>query len=205
MLIAGEEEEQQRLARLNIGANNRNQNFATKVMSNGVEVIVAGICPLLKINESSSFIILTIGSISGEKKPSLLAQNVIQHSQTVIEPSPPVTLAASTLKNQVTLASEVDNVRLFSSIQSDPAKFWTQTQMTTFLYVTTLLDGASKVVSSSQEVITNLVTQETGHSLTQSPTSVTVTHSSPSYDTLTHLTTYTYFNTFMDLKRPVRN
>ena len=134
---------------------------------------------------------------------------MIQHSQTVIEPSPPVTLAASTLKNQVTLASEVDNVRLFSSIQSDPAKFWTQTQMTTFLYVTTLLDGASKVVSSSQEVITNLVTQETGHSLTQSPTSVTVTsgfphHSSPSYDTLTHLTTYTYFNTFMDLKRPVK-
>ncbi len=42
VLVSGEEEEQQRLARLNIGANNRNQNFATKVMSNGVEVIVAG-------------------------------------------------------------------------------------------------------------------------------------------------------------------
>ena len=42
VLVAGEEEEQQRLARLNIGVNNRNQNFATKVMSNGVEVIVAG-------------------------------------------------------------------------------------------------------------------------------------------------------------------
>jgi len=34
------------LARLEISTNSRNQNFATRVMSNGVEVIVAGMCYL---------------------------------------------------------------------------------------------------------------------------------------------------------------
>lgn len=39
----GEEDEDLREARLNIAANSRSsQNFATRVMSNGVEVIVAG-------------------------------------------------------------------------------------------------------------------------------------------------------------------
>lgn len=125
----------------------------------------------------------------------------------MIEPSPPITLAASTISNQVRVASDVDNVQLFSSIQSDPAQFWTQTQMTTFTYLTTLVEGDSKVVSSREEVITNLVTQESGHRATVTTPSVTLLTSgapgSSNYNTLTHMTTYTYFNTFMDLKRPV--
>ena len=144
--------------------------------------------------------------LTGEKKPTLLAQNVIQKSQTVIEPSPPITLAASTLVNQVTMAGEVDNVRLFSSIQSDPARFQTLTQMTTFTYLTTLLDGASKVVSSREEVITNFVTQEKGRRQTFVQPTATVTTGVPgasNYNTFTQMTTYTYFNTFLDLKRPV--
>lgn len=133
-----------------------------------------------------------------------MAQNVIQKSQTVIEPSPPITLAASTLTNQVTLASDIDNIRLLSSIQSDPARFQTMTQVTTFAYFTTFVDGASKVVSSREEVITNLVTQEIGRPAVQPTATVTRLTGEPgSYDILTQFTTYTYFNTFMDRKRPV--
>ncbi len=141
-----------------------------------------------------------------EKKPTLLAQNVVQKSQTVIEPSPPITLAASTLVNQVTLAGEVENVRLFSSIQSDPARFQTLTQMTTFTYLTTLFDGATKLVSSREEIITNFVTQEKGRKETLVKPTATVTTGQPgssNYNTFTHMTTYTYFNTFVDQKRPV--
>lgn len=143
---------------------------------------------------------------TGEKKPTLLAQNVVQKSQTVIEPSPPITLAASTLVNQVTMAGEVDNVRLFSSIQSDPARFQTLTQMTTFTYLTTLFDGASRLVSSREEIITNFVTQEKGRKETVVQPTATVTTGLPgssNYNTFTQMTTYTYFNTFVDLKRPV--
>ncbi|XP_046643778.1 mucin-17-like isoform X4 [Daphnia pulicaria] len=184
-LISDDGIEEVRGARLNVGSgsSNRNPNFATKIMSNGVEVLVAN-----------------------EKKPTLLAQNVVQKSQTVIEPSPPITLAASTLINQVTLAGEVENVRLFSSIQSDPARFQTLTQMTTFTYLTTLFDGASKLVSSREEIITNFVTQEKGRKETVVKPTATVTTGQPgssNYNTLTHMTTYTYFNTFVDQKRPV--
>lgn len=41
-LVGDEEIEEVRGARLSVATNNRNPNFATKVMSNGVEVIVAG-------------------------------------------------------------------------------------------------------------------------------------------------------------------
>ena len=124
----------------------------------------------------------------------------------MIEPSPPISLASSTLTNQVTLAQDVDNVRLFSSIQSDPARFQTLTQMTTFTYLTTLFDGASQLVSSREEVITNFVTQEKGRRGTVVQPTATVTTGLPgssNYNTFTQLTTYTYFNTFVDLKRPV--
>lgn len=125
----------------------------------------------------------------------------------VIAPSSPITLEASTLTNQVTVASDVQNVNLLSSIQLDPAQFWTQTQRTTFTYLTTLVEGNSKMVSSREEVITNLITQETGRT-TQTPSSSTITLNSadfnhPEYQTVTYLTTFTYFNTFMDLTRPV--
>ncbi|KAK4020739.1 hypothetical protein OUZ56_002690 [Daphnia magna] len=184
-LIRDDGVEEVRGGRLNVGvgSSNRNPNFATKIMSNGVEVLVAN-----------------------EKKSTLLAQNVVQKSQTVIEPSPPITLAASTLVNQVTLAGQVENVRLFSSIQSDPARFQTFTQMTTFTYLTTLFDGASKLVSSREEIITNFVTQEKGRKETVVKPTATVTTGQPgssNYNTFTHMTTYTYFNTFLDQKRPV--
>lgn len=179
-------------------------------MSNGVEVLVASKfyydsrkcieTELITLNHDPLLRNLD------EKKPTLLAQNVVQKSQTVIEPSPPITLAASTLINQVTLAGEVENVRLFSSIQSDPARFQTLTQMTTFTYLTTLFDGASKLVSSREEIITNFVTQEKGRKETVVKPTATVTTGQPgssNYNTLTHMTTYTYFNTFVDQKRPV--
>ena len=159
------------------------------------------------VNQLFLFLLLLLLSLSpGEKKPTLLAQNVVQKSQTVIEPSPPITLAGSTLVNQVTMAGQVDNVRLFSSIQSDPARFQTLTQMTTFTYLTTLFDGASKLVSSREEVITNFVTQEKGRKETVVKPTATVTTGLPgssNYNTFTQMTTYTYFNTFVDLKRPV--
>ena len=131
---------------------------------------------------------------------------MIQHSETIV-PSAPVTLAASTLTNHVTVGSEVQNIHLLSSIQLDPAQFITQTQRTTFTYFTTLMEGDAKVVSSREEVITNLVTQETGRPVAAAASSSITLDSAnflnPEYQTVTYFTTFTYFNTFMDLTRPV--
>ena len=49
-LVGDEEIEEVRGARLSVATNNRNPNFATKVMSNGVEVIVAGKNPIFFID-----------------------------------------------------------------------------------------------------------------------------------------------------------
>ena len=99
----------------------------------------------------------------------------------MIEPSPPKS------------ASQVTNVELLSSIQADAAHFTTHTQQTTINYVN---DGTSR-----QEVVTNVVTQETGR-VQPAPVSITLASDS-GFETQTQLTTFTYLNTFADVDTPV--
>ncbi|PSN41716.1 hypothetical protein C0J52_07786 [Blattella germanica] len=152
-------------------------NLATKVMSNGVEVIVAG----------------DKSTLPGE--PEVL--RVLSSSL-----SRPITLAPSTLTDHMVLflppeSSQVE-AQLSSSLQKNV--FVTKTYLTTYTYLTTFLQDGTTAVSSHEKIVSNVVTEErTGTNMISPTPIVGVTLSkSPSLATGIFHTTYTYLNTLLD-------
>ncbi|KAJ9599018.1 hypothetical protein L9F63_010475, partial [Diploptera punctata] len=152
-------------------------NLATKVMSNGVEVIVAG----------------DKSTLPGE--PEVL--RVLSSSL-----SRPITLAPSTLTDHMVLflppeSSQVE-AQLSSSLQQHA--FVTKTYLTTYTYLTTFLQEGTTAVSSHEKVVSNVVTEERTATNLITPTPIVgVTLSeSPSLATGVFHTTYTYLNTLVD-------
>ncbi|PNF37850.1 hypothetical protein B7P43_G07412 [Cryptotermes secundus] len=159
------------------GAGEARYNLATKVMSNGVEVIVAG----------------DRSTMPGE--PEVL--RVLSSSL-----SRPITLAPSTLTDHMVLflpheSSQIE-AQLSSSLQHNA--FVTKTYLTTYTYLTTFLQDGLTTISSNEKIVSNIVTEERTGTNTITPTPITgVTLSaSPSLFTGVFHTTYTYLNTLID-------
>lgn len=155
------------------------RNLATRIMSNGVEVIVAGDKTVL-----------------GEKDfKRLLTSSTYK----------PITLKPSTLtENMVMLMpQDTSNVHSFAS-SIYPNQFITKTCLTTFTYLTTFLEGSTTTVSSHEQVVSNIATEErnTGKILPTPAMGVTVTQN-PKLSVGVFHTTYTYLNTILDGDQPL--
>ncbi|CAH1154634.1 unnamed protein product [Phaedon cochleariae] len=151
-------------------------NLATRVMSNGVEVIVAG-------DKTTS--------PSGKQDPKRFLSVEQKH----------VTLKPSTLTDQVLmlLPQETSKIDISNSDQ-----FITKTCLTTFTYITTYLEGSTTTVSSHEQVVSNVATEarETGKILPTPTVGITLTQNTNLSVGVFH-TTYTYLNTILDGEQPL--
>ncbi|GJQ72172.1 hypothetical protein Trydic_g3264 [Trypoxylus dichotomus] len=155
-------------------------NLATRVMSNGVEVIVAG----------------DKSTLPGEPDVKRILPSSIYK---------PVTLKPSTLSDymMMQLPQESSNIDIFpSSLYQN--QFVTKTCLTTFTFLTTFVENGTTAVSSRKQVISNIATEErnTGKISPTSSTGITLTQY-PNLSVGIFPTTYTYFNTIMDGEQPL--
>ncbi|XP_046812650.1 uncharacterized protein LOC111687833 isoform X2 [Lucilia cuprina] len=166
-------------------------NLATRIMSNGVEVIIAGD----KTKTPDQFV-------------SDFSNNQMQQYSNT-----PMTLAASTIKNQMmillfpsSLTSGDDNIVVNESIQQltfnipfHTNHFITKTCLTTYTYRTTYVQDGRTTVESREKVISNIATEERNYpKISPSQTiGVTLTRT-PELAVGIFPTTYSYFNTFQD-------
>ncbi|XP_044736868.1 uncharacterized protein LOC123298838 [Chrysoperla carnea] len=152
----------------------RGYNLATRIMSNGVEVIVAG----------------DKSTIPGDPN----YRRVLKNTQ-----FKPVTLAPSTLRDHMMLLSPQEATKY-------PNQFVTKTCMTTFTYLTTWLQDGTTTVSSHEQVISNIATEERNtahaHIAPTSTAGITLTQN-PNLATGVFHTTYTYLNTMHDGDQPL--
>nr|CAD7454453.1 unnamed protein product [Timema tahoe] len=155
-------------------------HLATKIMSNGVEVIVAD-----------------------DKSTLPGAPEVLRILTTSL--ARPITLAPSTLTDHMMMLlpqTDSQGTQMSSSLPS--REFATKTYLTTFTYFTTFLEEGTTAVSSREQVVSNVVTEVVSNTLstTPPPTSFTLS-ASPSLSTGVLHTTYTYLNTLMDGEIPL--
>ncbi|XP_071052269.1 uncharacterized protein [Onthophagus taurus] len=154
-------------------------NLATRVMSNGVEVIVAG----------------DKSTLPGEPDVSRILPSSIYK---------PVTFKASTLTEHMMMLqpSEIE-----APTTTYPNQFVTKTCLTTFTYLTTYVEDGSTIVSSHQQVVSNIATEERNSAgkILPTPTStvgITLTQH-PNLSVGIFPTTYTYLNTIIEDNHPV--
>ncbi|XP_031352970.1 uncharacterized protein LOC116177929 isoform X1 [Photinus pyralis] len=155
-------------------------NLATRVMSNGVEVIVAG----------------DKTTLPGEPDIKRILPTTIYK---------PITLKPSTLSDQMMMIipQESSNIDMASTLQSN--QFVTKTCLTTFTYLTTYLENGTTTVSSHEQVVSNVATEDRNSQISTSKSStggITLTKQ-PTLAAGTFQTTYTYFNTVLDGDQPL--
>ncbi|KAJ8963665.1 hypothetical protein NQ314_005456 [Rhamnusium bicolor] len=155
-------------------------NLATRIMSNGVEVIVAG----------------DKSTLPGE--PDI--RRVLSSSS-----FKPVTLKPSTLTDHMVmmLPQDASNIETLTS-SLYPSQFVTKTCLTTFTYLTTYLEGSTTTVSSHEQIVSNIATEErnTGKILPTPAMGITLTQY-PNLSVGVFHTTYTYLNTILDGEQPL--
>ncbi|KAI5723503.1 hypothetical protein M8J76_007193, partial [Diaphorina citri] len=148
-------------------------NLATKVMSNGVQVIVAG--------DRTTY--------PGDNHYRILTANVTR----------PITLAPSTISNHMVMLLPHETQHLNN-------QFITKTYLTTYTYLTTFLQNNVTKTTSSEEVISNVVTEDVKNPHSTAPVNSAnqITLTSP-VDLITQVyhTTYTYLNTLLDEEQPI--
>ncbi|XP_050513157.1 uncharacterized protein LOC114340067 [Diabrotica virgifera virgifera] len=155
------------------------RNLATRIMSNGVEVIVAGDKTIPGDKDYKR--LLTSGTYKG------------------------VTLKPSTLRENMLMMLPQDSSNIDSLTSSlYPNQFITKTCLTTFTYLTTFLEGSTTTVSSHEQVVSNIATEErnTGKILPTPAVGVTLTQN-PNLSVGVFHTTYTYLNTILDGDQPL--
>ncbi|KAK4874874.1 hypothetical protein RN001_014234 [Aquatica leii] len=154
-------------------------NLATRVMSNGVEVIVAG----------------DKTTLPGEPDVKRVLPTTIYK---------PVTLKPSTLSDHMMMfLPQESNVEILpTSLYLN--QFVTKTCLTTFTYLTTYLENGTTTVSSHEQVVSNIATEERNPQriMATSSTGITLTQH-PNLAAGTFLTTYTYLNTIIDGEQPI--
>ncbi|KAG5890180.1 hypothetical protein JTB14_014346 [Gonioctena quinquepunctata] len=154
-------------------------NLATRIMSNGVEVIVAG----------------DKKTHPGEPDFKRLLSTGVQR---------PVTLKPSTLTDHMVMMMPQEESNIDSLTSLYPSQFVTKTCLTTFTYLTTYLEGSTTTVSSHEQVVSNVATEErnTGKILPTPAMGVTLTQF-PNLSVGVFHTTYTYLNTILDGEQPL--
>ncbi|XP_050309417.1 uncharacterized protein LOC126745565 [Anthonomus grandis grandis] len=154
------------------------RNLATRVMSNGVEVIVA--------SDKSTY--------PGDKD-----------YRRVPNTQKPVTLKPSTLTDHMLLVLPQETSSIEPTASLDPNQFVVKTCLTTFTYLTTYLEKGTTTVSSHEQVVSNVATEErmnTGKILPTPAMGVTLTQH-PNLSVGVFHTTYTYLNTILDGEQPL--
>ncbi|KRF99817.1 uncharacterized protein Dwil_GK13615 [Drosophila willistoni] len=163
-------------------------NLATHVMSNGVELIIASEKVKYMEKQSSTshpfkfgngHVISTVGLQSQQQKP--------------------LTLAPSTLKNQMFLALPSVKQKQKFTIPINDNQFITKTCLTTYTYHSTYLQNGTSIVVSKESVISNRHTEE--RNLFQASTILqtdVILSRTPELVVGVFPTTYHYFNTILD-------
>ncbi|CAG9773720.1 unnamed protein product [Ceutorhynchus assimilis] len=154
------------------------RNLATRVMSNGVEVIVAG--------DKTTY--------PGDK----------DFRKAVPSIQKAVTLKPSTLSDHMLLMLPQEET-VDPSTPLDPNQFVVKTCLTTFTYLTTYLEKGLTTVSSHEQVVSNVATEErinTGKILPTPAMGITLTQY-PALSVRVFHTTYTYLNTILDGEQPL--
>ncbi|CAL8109579.1 unnamed protein product [Orchesella dallaii] len=172
------------------------RDFYTKVMSNGVGVIVRG--------QKTAHI--------GFDKTPILPHRVSNR---------PITLPAHTVSRQFHLIESpgrpLNNAishLLHSIVRSATPDLVTKTMLTTFTYLTTVLRHSNTIIKSREETISNVLTQKFRPTIEYTPSVKAEPSSLPpellasltgssSYFTNTLTTTYIYYNTFTIDSLPV--
>ncbi|XP_066139774.1 uncharacterized protein [Euwallacea fornicatus] len=155
------------------------RNLATRVMSNGVEVIVAG--------DKTTY--------PGDKDFKRVLPSTMKH----------VTLKPTTLSEHMLLVLPQETSNTESSTPLDPNQFVVKTCLTTFTYLTTYLEKGTTTVSSHEQVVSNVATEErmnTGKILPTPAMGITLTQY-PTFSVGVFHTTYTYLNTILDGEQPL--
>ncbi|XP_076265189.1 uncharacterized protein LOC143199309 isoform X1 [Rhynchophorus ferrugineus] len=153
------------------------RNLATRVMSNGVEVIVAG--------DKTTY--------PGDKELKRVPPSIQK----------PVTLKPSTLTDHMLMLLPQETTA--ADNQLDPNQFVVKTCLTTFTYLTTYLEKGTTTVSSHEQIISNVATEErmnTGKILPTPAVGITLTQY-PNLSVGVFHTTYTYLNTILDGEQPL--
>ncbi|XP_042871523.1 mucin-17-like isoform X5 [Penaeus japonicus] len=152
-------------ARFSIGARH---NLATRVMSNGVEVIVAG-----------------DKTASPQPQEQVITNNFEKFRR-------PITLPPSTLSDHMLLFASQEPDQVTQLAGGDDGSFQTNTYFTTYTYYNTLLAGNRPFVITSKQTVQNVVTvplPDAGSFIER--TEVT-------FDTQTYFTTQTFTRTGAD-------
>ncbi|XP_017489377.1 PREDICTED: uncharacterized protein LOC108377602 isoform X2 [Rhagoletis zephyria] len=175
-------------------------NLATRVMSNGVEVIIAS--DKIKTQLAGADVATEIATKDAPQQQHHQLQLRVVPSQAIYRP---LTLAASTLKNQMILVMPSQNTEPVNfSIPVDLNQFVTKICLTTYTYHTTYLQDGSTTVESQEQVISNIATEERNY-FRMTPTvslGVTLTRT-PALAIGIFPTTYSYYNTIMDANPPL--
>ncbi|XP_060521357.1 uncharacterized protein LOC132698998 [Cylas formicarius] len=155
------------------------RTLATRIMSNGVEVIVAG---------------------DKTTRPGDVNYRILTSSK-------PVTLKPSTLSDHMMmmLPQEATSADDRATPTLPPNQFVVKTCLTTFTYLTTYLDNGVTTVSSHEKVISNVATEDrldSGKILPTPAVGVTLTQY-PNLSVGVFHTTYTYLNTILDGEQPL--
>ncbi|XP_045476720.1 uncharacterized protein LOC123682234 isoform X2 [Harmonia axyridis] len=155
--------------------------LATRVMSNGVEVIVAG----------------DKSTIPGEPDVKRVLPSTIFKA---------VTLRPSTLSEymMMLMPSDASKLKSITSSLVPNNKFVTKTCLTTFTYLTTYLESGTTTISSHEQVVSNIATEERNTAKIHPTPSMGITLTQyPSMSVGVFHTTYTYLNTLVDGDQPL--
>ncbi|XP_055922151.1 uncharacterized protein LOC129953225 [Eupeodes corollae] len=156
-----------------IGNDKARHNLATRVMANGVEVIIAG--------DKN-------GKVSAKRNVSKIPPSMS---------SRPLTLAPSTLQDQMILVMPSNSQEKFT-IPIDSKQFITKTCLTTYTYRTTYLQDDKTTVESQEKVVSNTATEERNYLKIKPTETLGITLSrTPELAVGVFHTTYTYFNTIL--------
>lgn len=129
-------------------------NLATRVMSNGVEVIVAGDKSTLPGNPNFKRILSNTVYKPVTLKPSTLSD----HMMMILPPeSSQVSFNTFSFADFI-LTLNVLQINNLASLY--PNQFVTKTCLTTFTYLTTYLESGTTTVSSHEQVVSNIATEE---------------------------------------------
>ncbi|XP_036234189.2 mucin-4 [Bactrocera oleae] len=172
-------------------------NLATRVMPNGVELIIAN-----DKSKPSSVKTETKDSLQEQKK-----QHVPQQLDSVLSQSSfrPMTFAPSTLKNKMILVIPTQSaIQEKFYLPADLNQFVTKTCLTTYTYRTTYLQNGSTTVESREQVISNIATEERNYLQITPALSLGLTLTqTPALAVGIFPTTYSYYNTINDDDHPV--
>ncbi|XP_031622418.1 uncharacterized protein LOC116340210 isoform X2 [Contarinia nasturtii] len=178
-------------------------NLATRIMSNGVEVIVAGDKTTLPGGHPNTHLrILT--TTEAFKMPLTLAPSTLKDHMLLMLPQ--TTDDNSNNGAVANIGDPVKSTPVINELQSfyNQNQFVTKTCLTTFTYSTTyVLDGTTKI-ESREKVITNTATEErNAYNIRPTTASGITLTQTPHLATGVFKTTYTYLNTVLDGEQPV--